>query len=292
MTSSIVDAPPRALSGAFGRAQPSQGIHPSPVWRGPAVLSWADFDELIATPGRPLLARLDDFEDCLLVAGCAGTGTTAIARLLKRTDGIVDHGFGHDDELDGALLLAGQVERFEDGRHCFQTTYLEERFREYFEHDDFRLIWILREPWSVVGAMQNSWKRSALDRLLPAGGGRPYPENLPRALPGTASRLDRACAAYTECVRRTLEIAARLGRRAAIVDYDDLAAHRARLLPDLCAFAGTPFDRRLLSHLHGKSVHKGHAGLAAWEAARIAELAMPAYRLARTLCTIGAAHGA
>jgi hypothetical protein len=247
---------------------------------------------LIATPGRPLLARLDEFEDCLLVAGCAGAGTTAIARLLKRTDGIVDHGFGHDDELDGALLLAGQVERFDDGRHCFQTTYLEERFHEYFEHHDFRLIWILREPCSVVGAMQNSWKRSALDRLLPAGGGRPYPETLPRTVAGMASRLDRACAAYTECVRRTFEIAARLGRRAAIVDYDDLAARRSRLLPELCGFAGTRFDRRLLSHLHGKSVHKGHAGLAPWEEARIAELALPAYRLARALCTIGTAHGA
>ena len=287
MTSSIVDAQ-RRLAAALGQA-PAPTFPPPAAWRSPAVMSWSDFDEIVAAQGRPLLARLDEFEDCLLVAGCAGTGTTAIARLFKRASGIVDHGFGHDDELDGALLLAGQAERIEDGRHCFQTTYLDDRFREYFEHDDFRLIWILREPMSVVGAMLNSWKRSALDRLLPAGGGRPYPEALPRRVAG-ASRLDKACAAYAEGVLRTLEIAAQLRGRVAIVDYDELAAQRARLLPELCAFAGTPFDRRLLSHLHGKSVHKGHA-LAGWEAARIAELAAPPYLHARALCTIGAPHG-
>lgn len=260
------------------------------VWQRPPITSWADFDELVALPGRPLLARLDDYEDSLLVGGCAGSGTTAIARLFKRTDGIADHAFGHDDELDGALLLAGHVERFDDRRHCFQTSYLGDRFREYFEHHDFRLIWILREPATVVSGMLNAWKRAALDRLLPAGGGRPYPETTERSLSIGVSRLDRACAAYAESIERTFEIAQRLGPRAAIVDYDNLATHRAQLLPQLCAFAGTPFDRRHLCHLHGKSVHKAHT-LAKWEAARVAELAAPVYRRARALCTIGAANG-
>ena len=78
---------------------------------------------------------------------------TAVARLLKRSTSFADHGFGHDDELDGALLLAGYVTRFSEGRHCFQTTYLGERFREYFDHDDFRLIFILREPLAGQSAI-------------------------------------------------------------------------------------------------------------------------------------------
>ncbi|HEX5049939.1 MAG TPA: hypothetical protein VFX89_22690 [Gammaproteobacteria bacterium] len=289
MASSLIDAPPRLSAGVFGYAHSAAARRPM-SWQRPSITSWADFDELVALPGRPLLARLDDFEDSLLVAGCAGSGTTAIARLFKRTDGLADHAFGHDDELDGALLLAGYVERFDDRRHCFQTSYLGDRFREYFEHPDFRLVWIVREPATVVSAMLNAWKRAALDRLLPPGGGRPYPETTGRSLSSGVSRLDRACAAYAESIARTFEIAARLGPRAAIVDYDELAAHRAQLLPQLCAFAGTPFDRRHLCHLHGKSVHTAHT-LAKWEAARVAELAAPAYRRARALCTIGAAHG-
>ena len=287
MATSIVDASPRLNAAARAHAQAQW--EPA-VWRGPAVGSWTEFEELVAATGRPLLARLDTYEDALLVAGCAWSGDTAIARLVKRTDGIADHGFGHDDELDGALLLAGHVDRFDARRHCFQTTYLGDRFDEYFEHDDFRLIWILREPSTVICAMFNSWKRAALDRLLPAGGGPPYPESGARAPLAGASRLDKACAAYVENVARTAEIATRLGSRAVIVDYDELAAGRARLLPKLCALAGLEFDRHLLSHLHGKSVHKGHT-LAAWEAARVEELAASAYRHARTFRTIGAGHG-
>src|ERR1044071_6040494 len=112
MTTSIVDAPPRPLAGVRDRAQPYPQKSPR-VWQGAAITSWTDFDELVALPGRALLERLDDYEDSLLVAGCAGSGTTAIARLFKRTDGIADYGFGHDDELDGALLLAGRVPRFD-----------------------------------------------------------------------------------------------------------------------------------------------------------------------------------
>ena len=70
-----------------------------------------------------LLATLDDYLDPILVAGCQRSGTTALARLLKRADGMIDHAFGHDDELDGALLLAGYATRGTDGRHCFQTRY-------------------------------------------------------------------------------------------------------------------------------------------------------------------------
>jgi hypothetical protein len=40
-----------------------------------------------------------------------------LTRLLKHADGIADARIGDDDELDGALLLEGQVERLADGRH-------------------------------------------------------------------------------------------------------------------------------------------------------------------------------
>ena len=36
------------------------------------------------------------------------------------------------------------------GRFCFQTTYLNNHVFEYFEHDHYQLIWVLRNPFSVV----------------------------------------------------------------------------------------------------------------------------------------------
>ncbi len=240
----------------------------------------------MASRDRPLLARLDDYENSLLISGCHWPSTTAVTRLLQRTGGFADHGFGHDDEFDGALLLAGYVTRFSSERHCFQTTYLNDGFREYLDHEDFKLIWILREPRSVVASLLTRWKRAALDALLPGG---EHADADSRSSLSGASRIDKACSAYTAAATQALELHARLGRRIAIVDYDDLAAHRDRLLPQLCELAGTAFDRQLLSHLHGKHVHRGDT-LAGWEAARVDYLAAPAYWGARALCAIGSGH--
>jgi hypothetical protein len=286
MASSIVDA--RAQSSLAARMQTEAWIgghdRPAVLWRGPFVETWSDFREHVASRAHPLLARLDDYDDSLLIAGCDWPSTTAVARLLKRSTCFADHGFGHDDELDGALLLAGYVTRFSKGRHCFQSTYLHDRYREYFDHEGFRLIWILREPRAVVSSMLNRWKRLALD-AQPGDAG----EASTRGGLIGASRLDKACAAYAALAKQAFELHARLGRRIAIVDYDELTAHRDEYLPQLCAFARVPFEHQLLSHLHGKSVHKGHT-LAAWEAARVDELAAPAYLRARALCAAGGAH--
>jgi hypothetical protein len=259
------------------------------IWRGRPVHSWAEFHDVVKQPDQPLLARLDDYDDSVLVAGAHRSGTTALARLLKRADGIADHCFGADDELDGALLLAGYVARQADGRHCFQTTYLNDRYTEYFEHDDFRLIWMLREPRSVVHSKLQSWKRSgskrsfddreakALDRDgvrgARAGGSSGY------------SRLDKACAAYVAKTEQTFALRERLGARMAIVDYDDLVAHREVLLPQLCEFADVPYDPELTRQLHGKHARNSDR-LAAWEARHVDDLCAEVYRKARSLRTI------
>ena len=139
-------------------------------WNGAPVKNWAEFHRIVKRPERALLGRLDDYDGSVLVAGCQRSGTTAVARLLSRSHDVADHTFGHDDELDGALLLAGYVDRFTSGKHCFQTTYLNDWFPEYFDHEAFRLIWIVREPRSVVHSMLYNWKRGALNRLFDACG--------------------------------------------------------------------------------------------------------------------------
>jgi hypothetical protein len=104
-----------------------------------------------------------------------------------------------------------------------------------------------------------------------------------------ASRLEKACAAYVASVRQTLELKERLRERVAIVDYDQLAAERNRLLPALCRFASVDCDARVLRHLHGKSVRKGV--LLPFEQAIVDELATPAYRRARSTATLSICHG-
>jgi hypothetical protein len=264
------------------------------VWRGRPVHSWTEFHDVVKQPDQPLLARLDDYDDSVLVAGCQRSGTTALARLLKRAKGIADHGFGADDELDGALLLAGYVARLTDGRHCFQTTYLNDRYTEYFEHASFRLIWMLREPRSAVHSMLRNWKRSSATRAVDdCATSTLAAVSAPRTLLGSwggPSRLDKACASYVARTEQTFALRERLGQRMAVVDYDDLVVHRDALLPQLCEFAEIPYDPELTRHSHGKSARKGDR-LAAWEARHVDDLCDEVYRKARALRTIRAEYG-
>lgn len=248
--------------------------------RGPLVTSWHEFHA--ATADRPLLAKLDDYPDALLIAGCDWSATTAVTHLFKRLPCFVDSSWGHDDELDGALLLAGLRERSTIGRHCFQTSYVGERYREYLAHHRFRLVWIVREPRAAVRSLL-----CARDKTLPR---RTELGLAPKSNGGQgASRLEKACATYLASIRQTLELKERLGDRIAVVDFDELTANRARLLPALCRFASVNCDTKALGHLHGKSVRKGT--VANWEALIIDQLALPAYRRARMAATLSVAHG-
>jgi hypothetical protein len=232
---------------------------PPVVWHGPLITSWAAFHSIVKKPDRPLLATLGSYTDPIFVAGCQRSGTTALARLLKRAHGMVDHTFGHDDELDAALLLSGHVSQDTGGRFCFQTTYLNDRFGEYFEHSNFRLIWMLREPRSVVYSMLHNWKRGALNRLFDACGAEVLAKAKPEGAVGAwlgPSRLEKACASYVAKTSQTFELVERLGSRIAVVDYDEVVAHKDRVLPQLCEFAGLEYEPRLGDMLHARSIGK------------------------------------
>ena len=69
------------------------------------VTSWQGFHRAIGR--QPLLAQLDHYPDALLIDGCDWSATTAVTRLFKRLPYFADSSSGHDDELDGALLLSG-----------------------------------------------------------------------------------------------------------------------------------------------------------------------------------------
>jgi hypothetical protein len=246
---------------------------------GSVIKSWPEFYAAVAD--RPLLAKLDNYRDALLVAGCDWSAVTAVTHLFKRLPGFADSAWSQEDELDGALLLAGLRPQRTHGSPLFQTTYIGERYREYLAHEDFKLVWIVREPRAAVHSLLSSRARACTPGSA-CGTAAPSPGR-------GSSRLEKACTAYIDSIRQMLELKERLGERVAVVDYDALSADRNRLLPALCEFASVDCNANLLRHLHGKSVRKGD--LASFEGAIVDQLAMPAYRRARSAETLSVAHG-
>lgn len=252
------------------------------TWRGRKIGSWSQFHKHVK-PGRKLLARLEHYPDPVLVAGCQRSGTTAVARMLYMADGVGRYRFGKDDELDAALLLAGYVDMPVTGRGVFQTTYLNDRVSEYFEHDDFRLIWILREPRAVIYSMLFNWRRGALRRLYDAcgreqqdrqgGGFLRMDSDLFR------SRLDKACAAYAAKTEQTFQLIERLdSSRLLVVNYNELVLNKEVLMPKIFEFAGLEFRDEFLESLHAGSLRRARWGED--KAERIDRLCRPIYERA------------
>jgi hypothetical protein len=260
------------------------------AWNGPRIGSWADFHRVVKRPERALLARLGDFGDTVLVAGCQRSGTTALTRALHSGRETADFRFCRDDELAGALLLSGHVKGHRAGRYCFQTTYLNDRFNEYFEHPSYRLIWIIREPTAVVYSMLHNWKRGALRRLYDACGQQYLPRvcayrNAMLALLGPA-RLEKACASYIGKLKQTFLLRQKLGERMLIVDYDELVAQKECFVPRIFEFAGIEPQPDSIERIHGGSVGRGRLfpqRIADW----IEGSCGPVYVQARQIRTLG-----
>jgi hypothetical protein len=216
--------------------------------------NWAQFDRRIRNKDTRLLARLSDFPDALLVAGCQRSGTTVVTRILREAVQMTSAPITRDDELDAALILAGAVPFETDSRSCFQTTYVNDHYREYFDHDNYRLIWIIRRPEAVVRSMLFNWRRGALNRLFRACGQHALDSAGKKRFErfGTFgfSRLEMACLSYNIKSLQLHDIAIRLGSdRLYIVDYDDLIDRSEILLPDMFSFMSIPYDARLLQRL-------------------------------------------
>jgi hypothetical protein len=218
------------------------------------VKTWAQFDRRIRNGDVPLLAHLSRFRKAILVAGCQRSGTTAVTRILREALEMPDLTFTKDDELDAALILNGAVPFETNARCCFQTTYINDHFREYFEHNDYKLIWIIRRPEAVVRSMLFNWRRGALNRLFRACGRHALDDQGVRRFRyfGTHgfSRLEMACLSFNVKTLQLHEIAAKLGpERLYILDYDDLISRSDTLLPAIFSFASVPYDTRLLRRL-------------------------------------------
>jgi len=201
---------------------------------------------------------------------------------------MVNYYFSNRDELDAAQILCGSVEYKPNGRHCFQTTYLNDSYHEYFEHKgEYKLLWILRNPQSVVYSLLNNWRRFALTNLFEACGEK-YLGSLQRNLyrivgPIAVNRLQRACLAYNGKVSQTFELYEKLGKdQLLILDYDQIIASKEIFIPAIYKFINLNYRAEYSKSIHSSSRNKANK-LSRYQARIIHDLCDPVYTKARSL---------
>lgn len=253
------------------------------------ITTWQDFAKKVRSKGCKLLARLDEFPNSILVTGCQRSGTTMLSRVITLSEGMTNYWFGKDDELDAALILSGRVPHKPKGRYCFQTTYLNDCYREYFQHlnNDHKLIWVLRNPFSVVYSFLRNWRRFALNNLFKACGADLLNEGDKKRYERfgiwTISRLRRACFSYVGKTSQLFELYKRLdNKRLLIVDYDDLVVEKHRILPAIYEFIELEYKKEYAAKIHQESINKANR-LSERERYTIKKLCWPTYEKARTL---------
>lgn len=254
------------------------------------ISSWAKFEKQVRDLKPSLLLKLDDYNDAVLIAGCQRSGTTILAKIIAESEGMVDFQFGKDAELDAALILSGRVQHREKGRYCFQTTFVNDSFPEYFEHSNYKLVWIIRNPVSVVYSMLYNWKSAALKRLF-RHCGRPYLSASEKskyerfgilAIPP----IKRACYSYNAKVDQLKVISENLDSQTLlVVDYDEIALNKEKLLPYVYNFIGLDYQEQYAGKIHSKSTEKFKKFTDAQRAV-IGDMCLPYYEEAKKLRTV------
>ena len=228
------------------------------------IKNWRQFDRCVRYKECALLNKLEDFPDSILVAGCQRSGTTMLMRILTQTDEIVKFRWSKDEELDAALVLSGlSGYRNVNGRYCFQTTYLNDRFSEYLDHEGYKLIWVLRNPNSVVYSMLHNWRRSSLNALFESCGATLLNETeykrYSRLGVWAIGKIRRACLSYNAKVLQMLELHRNLPTdRMIIVEYDELIEYPDTVLTSIYDFVGLDFKEKYMDIMHKKSMKKVH----------------------------------
>lgn len=183
-----------------------------------------------------------------------------LSRIITKSEGMAQYWFGPDDELDAALILAGYVQHWSPGRHCFQTTYVNRCEEYYGHHGRFRMVWVLRNPWSVVYSMLHNWSDDGIDRLFEECGG-PRLSGLDalayRMWPSRFSRLRRACLAYAGKTAQIVELRRRLGPdQLLVIEYDEMVTNKDRVLPAIYEFIGLEYRSSYGSRVQTASLRK------------------------------------
>lgn len=212
------------------------------------ITNWRQFEKKVRGSNKKLLQELPNFADSILVTGCQRSGTTIMARIFTQSENMVNYGYGFDDELDAALILSGLEPHPHQGRYCFQTTYLNDQYRDYLTiPESVKIVWVLRNPFDVVNSMLNHWSALALwDLYIQCG---QTTKISPLLFP--FNRLEVACAAYCGKISQLLELAPILpDNKLLVVNYEDLIEKGDLILPDIFTFADLEYIPSYASKLH------------------------------------------
>ena len=234
------------------------------------IESWAQFKQ-IKKDKKKLLKELEIFKQPILVAGCQRSGTTLLSTIFFESKGVNDYRIkGKDSELLGALILSG-TEHFHwtAERVCFQTTYLNERYYEYFENKGkFKLVYILRNPYSVVYSMKYHWIprwkiiNFPLNRLFLDCGCSEMSEaekiRFSIIGPYGVSTLRKACLSYYGKIKQLFELNAKLNKDIMIVEYDNLIIKKDIVLPAIYEFVGLEYERAYTKKISISSIKKAN----------------------------------
>lgn len=251
------------------------------------IENWQEFRK-ITSNDCTLLKELDKFPNAILIAGCQRSGTTMLSRIITESDEMVNYWFGRDDELAAALILSGLVEHQSQGRYCFQTTYLDECYREYLNHDgSFKIIWVLRNPYSVVYSLMYNWRQGALENTFRSCGAQlltRFQKGKYKFFGATAvSRVVQASLLYSCKVSQLLELNSRLGpEKIVAVDYEDLVMNSEKVLQQIYKFTDLRYRQAYTKKIHRNSLQKSNR-LTEKEISTIRSLSEPIYLEAREL---------
>ncbi len=251
------------------------------------VYLWRKFAKEVRSRQPSLLAELNQFDNSILVAGCQRSGTTALSRAITTSDGMVNYWFGVDDELDAALILSGAVKHSPQGRYCFQTTYLNESYFEYIRNKGkYQLIWMVRNPFSVVYSMLDNWSRFAFDELFYSCGlaaaNEEVQEKIRKHGKSAIPKIERACLAYNGKTAQLFELLQNLDSdQLLVIDYDLLVEHKEKILPSIYKFVGLKFEKEYCEKISGESVNKA-ARLSSFDRSVVERMCNPIYEKAKS----------
>lgn len=252
----------------------------------PPITTWPQFNHIVRSNRKKLLGRLDEFPNSILIAGCQRSGTTMLAKIITQSEGVTQNWFGKDNELAAALVLSGYVKHQPKGRYCFQTTYVNERYHEYFDHSDaFKMIWLIRNPYSVVYSLLYNWPRPALmatfkmcavyqlsgiDKIMDEFSGNRW-----------VSPVRKASLLYKVKTLHLLDLVERLGRnKIFVVDYDDLVSNKDSMLKHIYRFVDLVYNPEYSKKIHDESINK-KSKLSVKEKRIIESIALPVYQIAQ-----------
>ena len=246
------------------------------------VTNWRRFSLKERSKGCDhLFSTADLFSFPVFVSGCQRSGTTLVARAIRQSDQIADIDFTVDDELDAAYILSGQYDVDRSKRYCFQTTYINECYKKYATlKTKYYLIWVIRNPHSVVYSMVYNWARYPLNELFLSCG------ISEAVIQKKYTPVEKACYSY---LAKNRQISWLMNNNQdgniLVIDYDDLIQNKGASLEATFDFIDLPYESKYSAIINSGSVDKSRF-LGQGEVDIINEICGDSYLKVKELCKV------